>query len=584
MIPSSVIEDIRARCDIETIIQSYVTLRKTGTNEKGLCPFHSERTPSFTVYPATQSFYCFGCGAGGDVITFIMKIENLDYRGAVEFLAEKAGIALPAWDGSELVKEGVSRKRILEMNLEAARFYRSMLFDEKIGAPGREYFFEKRGLSPATIRHFGLGYAPPYGSMTLQYMKSRGFTEEELREGYFCGKNERGYYDYFRGRVMYPIIDVSGNVIAFGGRVLGDEKPKYLNTSDTPAFKKSRNLFALNYAKNHCENGFILCEGYMDVIALHAAGFENAVAGLGTAFGDEQARILKKYSDSVTLCYDSDEAGQKATARTIPILEKAGLTVRMLRLPEGKDPDEFIKKNGADAFRAVIEGSRSKFDYILESVRGKYTLDDTEEKLRAIGEVCRYIAGVYSQVERDLYIARAAQAFSVDPKSVRGDVEAQRRRNNRANDKKRREELIRVTAGLSDRVNPDYAKQPRAARMEEEEVLGMLLLHPEYMTLAERESLLNEEMFPTTLGKRIYTWMKARLPEEPVSISYMGEDFTPEEIGRAAKMLAGRSELAGNDEKTFRTYAASLRESARENSADASLEDIIHRKREQRKP
>lgn len=583
MIPSSVIEDIRARCDIETIIQSYVTLRKTGTNEKGLCPFHSERTPSFTVYPATQSFYCFGCGAGGDVITFIMKIENLDYRGAVEFLAEKAGIALPAWDGGELVKEGVSRKRILEMNLEAARFYRSMLFDEKIGAPGREYFFEKRGLSPATIRHFGLGYAPPYGSMTLQYMKSRGFTEEELREGYFCGKNERGYYDYFRGRVMYPIIDVSGNVIAFGGRVLGDEKPKYLNTSDTPAFKKSRNLFALNYAKNHCENGFILCEGYMDVIALHAAGFENAVAGLGTAFGDEQARILKKYSDSVTLCYDSDEAGQKATARTIPILEKAGLTVRMLRLPEGKDPDEFIKKNGADAFRAVIEGSRSKFDYILESVRGKYTLDDTEEKLRAIGEVCRYIAGVYSQVERDLYIARAAQAFSVDPKSVRGDVEAQRRRSNRANDKKRREELIRVTAGLSDRVNPDYAKQPRAARMEEE-VLGMLLLHPEYMTLAERESLLNEEMFPTALGKRIYTWMKARMPEEPVSISYMGEDFTPEEIGRAAKMLAGRSELAGNDEKTFRTYAASLRESARENSTDASLEDIIHRKREQRKP
>lgn len=583
MIPSSVIEDIRARCDIETIIQSYVTLRKTGTNEKGLCPFHSERTPSFTVYPATQSFYCFGCGAGGDVITFIMKIENLDYRGAVEFLAEKAGIALPAWDGSELVKEGVSRKRILEMNLEAARFYRSMLFDEKIGAPGREYFFEKRGLSPATIRHFGLGYAPPYGSMTLQYMKSRGFTEEELREGYFCGKNERGYYDYFRGRVMYPIIDVSGNVIAFGGRVLGDEKPKYLNTSDTPAFKKSRNLFALNYAKNHCENGFILCEGYMDVIALHAAGFENAVAGLGTAFGDEQARILKKYSENVTLCYDSDEAGQKATARTIPILEKAGLTVRMLRLPEGKDPDEFIKKNGADAFRAVIEGSRSKFDYILESVRGKYTLDDTEEKLRAIGEVCRYIAGVYSQVERDLYIARAAQAFSVDPKSVRGDVEAQRRRNNRANDKKRREELIRVTAGLSDRVNPDYAKQPRSARMEEE-VLGMLLLHPEYMTLAERESLLNEEMFPTALGKRIYTWMKARLPEEPVSISYMGEDFTPEEIGRAAKMLADRSELAGNDEKTFRTYAASLRESARENSADASLEDIIHRKREQRKP
>ena len=578
MIPSSVIEDIRARCDIETIIQSYVTLRKTGTNEKGLCPFHSERTPSFTVYPATQSFYCFGCGAGGDVITFIMKIENLDYRGAVEFLAEKAGITLPAWDGESLTREGVPRKRILEMNLEAARFYRSMLFDEKIGAPGREYFFEKRRLSVSTVRHFGLGYAPPYGSMTMQHMKSRGFTEEELREGYFCGKNERGYYDYFRGRVMFPIIDVSGNVIAFGGRVLGDEKPKYLNTSDTPAFKKSRNLFALNYAKNHCENGFILCEGYMDVIAMHAAGFENAVAGLGTAFGDEQARILKKYSESVTLCYDSDEAGQKATARTIPILEKAGLTVRMLRLPDGKDPDEFIRKNGADAFRAVIEGSRSKFDYVLDTVRGKYRLDDTEEKLRAVGEVCRYIAGIQSQVERDLYVARAAQAFSVDPKSIRGDVEAQKRRNTRANDKKRREELIRVTAGLSDRINPDYAKSPKNARMEEE-VLGMLLLHPEYLTIAD--SPLTEDAFSTALGKRIYAWMKSRAPDLPVSISYMGEDFTPDEVGRAAKMLALRSELSGNDEKTFRTYASSLAESARTEEADTSLEEIIKRKREQ---
>lgn len=580
MIPSSVIEDIRIRCDIETIVQGYVTLRKTGTNEKGLCPFHSERTPSFTVYPATQSFYCFGCGAGGDVITFIMKIENLDYRGAVEFLAEKAGIALPAWEDGTLVKEGVPRKRILEMNLAAARFFRSMLFDEKIGAPGRAYFAE-RGLTTATIRHFGLGYAPPHGSMILQHMKSCGFTEEELREGYFCGKNDRGYYDYFRGRVMFPIIDVSGNVIAFGGRVLGDEKPKYLNTSDTPAFKKSRNLFALNYAKNHCEDGFILCEGYMDVIALHAAGFENAVAGLGTAFGDEQARILKKYSENVVLCYDSDEAGQKATARTIPILEKAGLTVRVLRLPDGKDPDEFIKKNGADAFRAVIEGSRSKFDYMIEGIRGKYNLEDTEEKLRAVGEVCRYIAGMHSQVERDLYIAHAAQVFSVDMKSLRGDVEAQRRRNQRANDKKRREELIRVTSGLSDRVNPDYARQPKTARMEED-ILGMLFLHPEYLVLANKESLLTADMFPTSLGKRIYTWMQSRLPDEPLSISYMGEEFTTDEIGRAAKMLADRSELSGNDEKTFRIYAASLRDNTRENDQAASLEEIIKRKREQR--
>lgn len=285
MIPDSVIDDIRYRCDIESVISSYVTLKRAGSNLKGLCPFHSEKTPSFTVYPETQSFYCFGCGVGGDVINFVMRTENLDYLSAIDTLAKRVGVTLPDY-GQSGQFDGVSRTRVLEMNLEAAKFYRKTLFEDEIGAAGRRYFAE-RGLSMAAIKRFGLGYSPPFGNRMLEHLTSLGFKEREIQTAYFAGRSERGYYDYFRGRVMFPIIDVSGNVIAFGGRVLDDTKPKYLNTSDTPAFKKSRNLFALNYARNAADCGYmILCEGYMDVIALHDAGFGMAIATLGTALTD----------------------------------------------------------------------------------------------------------------------------------------------------------------------------------------------------------------------------------------------------------------------------------------------------------
>ena len=369
MIPASVIEDLRYRCDIESVISSYVSLKRAGSNLKGLCPFHSEKTPSFTVYPETQSFYCFGCGAGGDVINFVMRTENLDYRAAIETLAKRAGITLPD-DGEYQRSDGVTRTRVLQMNLEAAKFYRKMLFDDNMGAAGRRYFVD-RGLSMMAIKRFGLGYSPPSGNQMLKHLTSLGFKPDEIQTAYFAGKSERGYYDYFRGRVMFPIIDVSGNVIAFGGRVLDDTKPKYLNTSDTPAFKKSRNLFALNYAKNTDAGYFILCEGYMDVIALHDAGFGMAIATLGTALTDEQARTIKKYTGKVIISYDSDEAGQKATARAIDLLEKAGLETKVLHMEGAKDPDEYIKRYGREKFRALIEESRSKFDYVLENTMKK---------------------------------------------------------------------------------------------------------------------------------------------------------------------------------------------------------------------
>ncbi len=312
-ITRNIIEEIIQRNDISDVVGSYVKLQRAGSNSKGLCPFHSEKTPSFTVFPATASFYCFGCGAGGDVITFIMKAENLDYPGAVEFLANRAGIRIPVVNDITQ-REEIPRKRVYEINLEAAKFFRKCLNDPSIGGEGLRYLTEVRRLSQTTIKHFGLGFAPNSFSMLRDYMRSLGYTYEELKECYLLGKNETTgkYHDLFRNRVMFPIIDTSGNIIAFGGRVMDDSKPKYLNSSDTPGFKKSRNLFALNIAKGFCSESMILCEGYMDVIALHAAGFENAVATLGTAITSEQARIMARYTKKVIISYDSDEAGQKA--------------------------------------------------------------------------------------------------------------------------------------------------------------------------------------------------------------------------------------------------------------------------------
>lgn len=575
MIPANVIEDIRYRCDIESVISSYVTLKRAGSNLKGLCPFHSEKTPSFTVYPETQSFYCFGCGAGGDVISFIMRTENLDYVSAVEALAKRAGITLPEF-GDNVKNDGVTRTRVLQMNLEAAKFYRNTLFDSELGAEGQRYF-TGRGLSMAAIKRFGLGYSPRYGNRMLEHLKSLGFSESEIQTAYFAGRSERGYYDYFRGRVMFPIIDVSGNVIAFGGRVLDDTKPKYLNTSDTPAFKKSRNLFALNYAKNSDAGYMILCEGYMDVIALHDAGFGMAVATLGTALTDDQARMLKRYTGRVVISYDSDEAGQKATARAIELLEKAGLETKVLHMEGAKDPDEYIKKFGKEKFRSLIEESRSKFDYVLENTAAKYNIENDAEKIRALSEICTYIAGIHSSVERDIYIERTAKAYSVDRKSLETDVNARIRRLARENDKKRRGELIRITSGISDRVNPDYASRPKSARIEES-VIGILLLHPEYLSRNIDGAALSENDFSTSLGKRLYE--KAAENGEHFSLGVLGETFSFDEVSRASEMLAARNELSDNSAETYDTIVRSLRqENTKNDSADTSLEDILRRKR-----
>jgi len=579
LIPANIIDDIRYRNDIENVISSYVTLKRAGSNLKGLCPFHSEKTPSFTVYPGTQSYYCFGCGAGGDVINFVMRTENIDYVSAVESLAKRAGIALPDFDSGNYRQDGVSRSRVLAMNLEAAKFYRKMLFDDNIGVPGRQYLID-RGLSMSAIKRFGLGYSPPSGSQMLRHLQSLGFKPDEIQTAYFAGKNDRGYYDYFRGRVMFPIIDVSGNVIAFGGRVLDDSKPKYLNTSDTPAFKKSRNLFALNYAKNSDAGYLILCEGYMDVISLHDAGFGMAVATLGTAITSEQARVMKKYTNRVVISYDSDEAGQKAANRAIGLLEEAGIEAKVLKMTGAKDPDEYIKKFGADGFRKLIEESRGKFEFKLDEIHAKYDLENAAEKIKAAGEICSFIAGIHSSVERDIYIEKTASRFGLERISVKNDVEGKRRRNAYEKEKKRRGELIRITSGLLDRINPDFAKQPRAARLEED-ILGMILLKPEYLTRPTDGKMLETDELPTDLGRRIHSFIREQNDAGGFSVSMLNENFSMDEVSRASRMMAERSELNVSDENTYDTYLRALREENIRSGPDKalSLEDLLAKKR-----
>ena len=577
-IPASVIEDIRYRCDIEDVISSYITLKRAGTNLKGLCPFHSEKTPSFVVYKDTQSFYCFGCGAGGDVINFIMRQENMEYVSAVEFLAKRAGIALPDFNDRG-ISQGPGRSRIFQMNIEAARYFRNKLFDDVEGAPAREYLINQRRLSAPVVKHFGIGYAPLSWNGLRDHLRGLGYTYEEMRAGNLCNRSEKienNVYDAFRGRVMFPIIDVSGNIVAFGGRVLDDSKPKYLNSSDTPAFKKSKNLFALNYARNSGEDFFIICEGYMDVIALHAAGFTNAVATLGTAITAEHARIIKRYVSKVVLAYDSDEAGRKASDRAVSLLTEAGVDSKILVMDGAKDPDEFIKKHGREAFKRLLNESRSRFDYIIETTLEKYNIENADNKIKAVAELVAEIAKVYSKVERDIYISKTAKALDVDPASVKHDVESKIKRQAKSDRKQHTDELIRMTSGISDRVNPDFAKRPRAARIEED-ILSILLNHPEYSVLKCGDGELKTNDFFTEFGKKLFSFIREAFEEGSFSISLLPAVFNNDEVSRAVSIMRMREGFP-SDEESYKSYVIQLRRETGDSSG-MSLEELIASKR-----
>lgn len=586
MISRETIEEILIRTDIQTLIGGYVSLKRASATFKGLCPFHSEKSPSFTVYPANNSFYCFGCGAGGDQISFIMRMEHLDYPDAIEFLAKRAGITIVDDNTKQYTNQPrIDKKRIYDMNRDAARFFNACLFANNPDSKAAlSYFTNDRKLSLATIKHFGLGYAPNSFDVFSKHMLAKGYTYDELVAGFLCGKSERGhYYDAFRNRVMFPIIDVSGNVIAFGGRVMDDSKPKYKNSSDTPVFKKLRNLFALNFARHSCEEALILCEGYMDVIALHAVGITNAVATLGTAITSEQARVMSRYTKRVIISYDSDEAGVKAATRAMKLLEEVGLEVNVLSVPGAKDPDEYIKKFGVDKFKQVISGAKSKFDYSLDAIISRYDLNLPQDKINALGEVEKLISTVNSMAERDVYISNVAKRFDVQPASIRSDVDriiANRERNFKRNQSQK---VKQESVGYSDRTNPDFIKSPAVAR-NEETVLGLLLLFPNHRKTAFDNNLLSVDDFVTDLNKRIFSYIEKAYKDGDEHFITINDEFTQDEIGRISRMKIRRMQLSSNDDAVLTECIDNLKRSVDKKASEKTdtvdkLEELLSKKR-----
>ncbi len=569
MISKETIDQVIMRNDIETLIGSYISLKRAGSNLKGLCPFHSEKTPSFTVYPADNSFYCFGCGAGGDAITFIRLRENLDYPDAVEFLANRAGITIVRDEKSSYKSAPkFDRARMLKMNVDAAKYYHKCLFsDDPDAKAALSYFVDKRKLSLATIKHFGLGYAPNSFDLFSKYMLSRGYTYDELIAGFLCGRSDSGRcFDAFRNRVMFPIIDASGNVIAFGGRVMDDSKPKYKNSSDTPVFKKSRNLFALNFARLTCAETMILCEGYMDVIAMHSAGFTNAVATLGTAITSEQARMMSRYTKKVIISYDADEAGQKAATRAIKMLTEVGLDVTILKVPGAKDPDEYIKEYGADKFRQLLSSSKSRFQYSLDNILSKYDINLPQDKIKALHEAEKLISETYSSAERDIYIQNVAKIFEVDAKSIKTDVNNLISKAAYTYKKAEATKIKQDAIGYSDRVNPDFIKAPAVAK-NEENLIGLLLLYAEHRKAVFEQGLVTEDDFVTELNKRVFEYLKTAYFEKNDLHTDVNECFTADEVGRIMRMKIYRMQLTDNGEAVLRDSISSLRASVRKKTS-----------------
>ena len=551
------------RNDIESLIGSYVSLKRAGSNLKGLCPFHSEKSPSFTVYPQDNSFYCFGCGAGGDAITFVRKRENLDYPDAVEFLANRAGITIVRDErGGYQSTPKFDRARMFKMNTDAAKYFHQRLFDNTPESKNAlAYFTEGRKLSIATIKHFGLGYAPNSFDKFSKHMRALGYTYDELVAGFLCGKNEeRGtYFDAFRNRVMFPIIDVSGNVIAFGGRVLDDSKPKYKNSSDTPVFKKSRNLFALNFARLSGSESMILCEGYMDVIAMHAAGFTNAIATLGTAITAEQARMLSRYTKKVIISYDADEAGQKAAMRAVKLLSDVGLDVTILKVPGAKDPDEYINTFGKDKFREVLNESKTKFEYHMESILSKYDINLSQDKVKALYELEKVVSEIYSAAERDIHIQTISKTFGVDTKSIKSDVERIIAKSVKEYKQKESQRMQQDSIGYSDKVNTDFIKAPAVAK-NEEAVLGLLLVYPEHRKSVFENNRLSEDDFYTEFDRKVFAYIKSSYGADD-HMADINDAFTSDEVGRITKMKINRMQLSDNGEQVLEDCIQNLKNS-----------------------
>ena len=570
-LPEAFLQELKHRCNLAEIAAPYVNLRRSGRNLVGFCPFHSEKTPSFHIYPDNDSFYCFGCGAGGDVITFIRRLENLDYIEAVKFLADRAGLQMP----EDRVDDGYARlkARILEINRETARFYHHVLMSAQ-GRRGLEYL-TGRALTARTIRHFGLGFSPETRFALVDHLAQKGYRQDELVQANVAFRSARGrLVDRFFGRVMYPIIDLRGNVIAFGGRILGDGKPKYLNTSDTPVFRKSSGLFAMNFAKNSANGQLILAEGYMDVIALHQAGFTNAIATLGTALTAEQARLMARYAKEVVICYDADGAGQKATARAIPILREAGLEVRVLTVTGGKDPDEFLRSHGEQGparFKQLLEGSRDDVEYRLQKIRDSCDMRSAEGRVSYLTQAADLLATLDSKIEQEVYASKIAAEQGVDRSAVLLQIARSRRKTSQARQKQEFRAMQQASSGYRDSVNPEKGEHLRAANAEEA-LLAFLFDHPD-MARKTAEKL-PPEKFCTEFNRRVYRTILGKMIDgKACSLTDLSGEFSVEEISAIARILAVYHPITAGMEDVKEYIDVILQEGARLGAAEIASAD-----------
>ena len=529
--PPAFLDELAARNPIEEVVGQYVNLKRSGSNLFGLCPFHGEKTPSFSVAPDKGIYYCFGCHKGGGVINFEMEIEGLSYPDAVRALAQRVGMEVP--DDEEYQSRYRKQERLWALSKEAARFFVSQLY-APAGAEGLRYA-KSRGMSKGTLTRFGIGFAPSNGNAFRNAMRDKGYTDEEMKEAGLVAVSQKNgdLYVWFRNRLMFPIIDIRGNVIGFGGRVMDDSKPKYLNSPETTIFNKRKNLFAMNVAKKSKLGYLILVEGYMDAIALHQYGFDCAVASLGTSLTEEHATLLSRYTEQVVLIYDGDEAGQNATKRAIPMLEKAGLQVKVLQMRDAKDPDEFLKKFGADRFRLLLEESSNRVEYQLRAIQKKYDLSVDEDRVKFIGEAAELVSSLGSAVQREIYGNRVAEAGKISPEAMKIEVgKAYKRRMNREKRKQERIELAPAVAAQpkSRTIHYDNVKSAKA----EEIVLAQCLTDPAMMD--ETENLRPEEFSSPLLG-RVFDQLRQQ-SRQGLAPGIAGlTDFTGEEMAHIAGIL-----------------------------------------------
>lgn len=565
----SFLQELKMKTDIEDVISTYVTLKRRGATLVGLCPFHNEKTPSFTVYPATQSFYCFGCGAGGDAITFLKKIENLDYLDAVKTLAQRAGLQMPQEGFDDSLSK--RRRRILEMNREAARFYHSVLLSPE-GKVGYDYYIG-RALSAATINHFGLGFAPNLWDALLKHMRAKGYQPAELVDAGLARKGQKGYYDNFRNRVMTPIIDVRGNVIAFGGRVLDDSKPKYINTGDTLVYKKTNELFALNFAKDSKEDALILCEGYMDVIAMHQAGFTNAVAGCGTALTTEQVRLISRYAKEVILTYDADEAGQKALQKAMTLFDQTDVKVRIPALVGGKDPDEIIRTYGRDKFKGMLEGASNETEFRLLALRRQYNLATTQGKIDFIGGALQILATL-PPVEQDLYVSRLSEELGVERQNMKVQLQDLVARQGNRREKREFKRIVQENMRKTARETMATDASLRKLRAEDR-LISLLLRYPDCSRLCKD---FDPQWLTPGFAQRVFTLILQRLENgDGTELMDLRDRLTDDEMGRLSGIIARGGESADAKQEFSDCLHTIRAEQQKKQESAAELDDQAFR-------